>query len=435
MSMPEIYIEQPDEIRHSDEMQDIITIPPSWILRWGITLFMGVLILIITLSAFIKYPDVVDTTLKIESPNSPKPIVSKVPGKLVKLLVKENQEVDVGQPLAYIESTANHDAVLKLISKLKYLQNAVLLNKPDGEVLLDKTDNTQLGELQGSFQSFSQEYLSYRSSVENGFYIKKKVYLQKDLVDLTKQEAQLKAQKLIQEKDLGLAEEEYRMHQKLAKERVETSAELRQEESKYLAKKAPLIQTDASLVTASTNYSAKEKEILELDNQISEEKFKFMQALNSLISQADDWKNKYVLSAGQSGRLSFAGIVQENQVLAPNQEVFYVNPGNEDFFGEMTIPQNSMGKVKKGQQVLIKLKSYPFEEYGMLKGQISYIADVPYKDSVFVSKVDFKIQKTSDMKRPIHLKQGMAADAEIITQDATFLERIGRNIIRIVKNK
>ncbi len=108
---------------------------------------------------------------------------------------------------------------------------------------------------------------------------------------------------------------------------------------------------------------------------------------------------------------------------------------DEAFFGEMTIPQNSMGKVKEGQEVLIKLKSYPFEEYGMLKGKISYIAEVPYKDSVFMSKVDFTIRKTSDMKRPIHLKQGMMADAEIITQDATILQRLSRNVIKMVNSK
>src|SRR6185503_18210577 len=97
--------------------------------------------------------------------------------------------------------------------------------------------------------------------------------------------------------------------------------------------------------------------------------------------------------------------------------------------------QMSMGKVKEGQQVLIKLRSYPFEEYGMLKGRIKYISDVPYKDSVFLSRVDFKFRKTSDMKRPIHLKQGMIADAEIVTQDATILQRIGRNIIKVIDNK
>jgi len=44
--------------------------------------------------------------------------------------------------------------------------------------------------------------------------------------------------------------------------------------------------------------------------------------------------------------------------------------------------KNNMGRVKVGQEVLIKLKSYPFEEFGMLKGEIKYIADIPYKDSV-----------------------------------------------------
>ncbi|MDB5022661.1 MAG: hypothetical protein JWP78_416 [Mucilaginibacter sp.] len=94
-----------------------------------------------------------------------------------------------------------------------------------------------------------------------------------------------------------------------------------------------------------------------------------------------------------------------------------------------------MGKVKEGQEVLIKLKSYPFEEYGMIKGRISYIADVPYRDSVFISKVDFKVRKMSDMRMPIHLKQGMMADAEIVTQDATILQRIGRNILKVINKK
>ena len=77
--------------RHTDDMQDIITTVPSWILRWGITLFFALLILIIALSALIRYPDIVKASLKIDSPNSPKPVVTKVSGKLVKLLVKENE--------------------------------------------------------------------------------------------------------------------------------------------------------------------------------------------------------------------------------------------------------------------------------------------------------------------------------------------------------
>ena len=289
--------------------------------------------------------------------------------------------------------------------------------------------------MQAAYQAFFQEYLLYRSSIKNGFYVKKRAFLKTDLTSLNKQTSQLNAEKSIQRRDLALADDEYKMHQKLAAQKVETSAELRQEESKYLAKKSPLVQTDASLIAASSNYQAKEKEIIELDNQITEEKGKFSQALNSLVSQAEDWQSKYILTASQAGKVTFAGIIQRNQVLAPNQEIFYINPGNEQFFGEMAIPQNNMGKVKEGQQVLVKLKSYPFEEYGMIRGKISYISDVPYRDSIFISKVDFKIKNSSDQKRPIHLKQGMMADAEIITQDATIFQRLTRNIIKVIGYK
>lgn len=422
-------------VRHTEDMQDIITTVPAWILRWGTTMFFSVLVMVIFLSGLIKYPDVVKTRLKIESPNSPKPVVSKVSGKMIRILVKENAAVVAGQPLAYMESTGNHGKIWQLAENLKILQTQVLKKEPLNQLLFSQYDNPQLGELQSAYQTFYQEYLNYKSVVNDGFYLKKKEFLKSDLMDQTKQIEQLNQQKRLQERGFVIAEDDYQMHKKLEKERVETPAELRQQESKYLAQKFPLAQTESALITANSNYSAKQKEILELDNQIREEKAKFEQALNSLISQTDDWKNKYILTAAQSGKLSYAGIIQENQIFNVAQEVFYINPGNEAFFGQMIIPQDNMGKVKEGQEVLVKLKSFPFEEYGMIRGEISYISDIPYKDSAFVSRVDLKIKNTSDMKRPIHLKQGMMADADIITQDATILQRIGWGVIKIIQNR
>ncbi|BAU55198.1 HlyD family secretion protein [Mucilaginibacter gotjawali] len=433
--MPSIYTDPDIRVRHTDDMQDIITAVPSWLLRWGITVFFGILVLIIGLAALVKYPDIVNATLKIDSPDSPKPIVSKISGKLVKLLVTENQTVTGGQSLAYLESTANHQKVLTLLTNLKELQQQMLENSAKNSIYFNEADNTQFGELQSAYQVFYQEYLAYRSSVNNGFLVKKKVYLQKDLDFLSKQQKQLNAEKTIQQKDFELAADEYHMHKKLEEERVETPAELRQEESKYLAKKSALLQTESAIITGDNNYAAKQSDVTELDNQMQEEKAKFLQALNSLISTAEDWKSKYVLTAAQPGKLIFAGIIQVNQVLTPGQEIFYLDPGNEGYFGEMAITQSNMGKVKEGQQVLVKLRSYPFEEYGMIKGRIKYISEVPYKDSVFISKVDFKAGGATDMHRPIHLKQGMMADAEIITQDATIMQRITRTFFKILDKK
>lgn len=429
--MPHTISELNQQARHSDDMQDIITAVPSWLLRWGITLFFSILVLLLSLSAFIKYPDIVKSQLKISSPNVAKPIVPKVSGRLDKLLVTNNQTVIAGQPLAYIESTANHAEVLSLLTGLKKLHDQMLAGNLLDKAFFNKANDNELGELQGAYQTFIQSYINYSASVENGFLVKKRAYLLQDVDGLSKQTNQLQAEKKLQQRDADLAEEEYNMHKKLEKQKVETPAELRQQESKYIARKAPLLQTDAALISAHTNLLAKQKEILELDNQVTEEKAKFSQALNSLISQAEDWKNKYVLFASEAGKVTFAGNVQENQIVSPNQDVFYINTGNEKFFGEMNIPQDNLGKVKQGQQVLVKLRSYRFEEFGMMKGTISYISDVPLKDSVFTSRVVFT-SKTSDMKKPVNLKQGMIADAEIITEDATILQRLTRNIIKAI---
>lgn len=433
--MPQLVIDERGQMRHSDDMQDIITAPPGWLLRWGITLFFCILVLIVGLSAIIKYPDIVKTQLKINAIDAPKAIVAKVPGKLSNLLVRDNQIVTAGQPLAYLESTANHQDVLKLIEHLQQLQKQVSTGKEVDVSFFDNHTIPNIGELQPAYQTFTQSLLTYQASLNSGFYAKKKSFLQRDLISFDKQKSQLTTQKALQQRDLKIAGEEYEMNKKLEQEKAETPAELRAAESKYLSKQSPLVQTDAALITAASNQDAKQKEILELDNQTIEEKSKFIQALNSLISQAMDWKNKYMLCASQNGKVSFAGIIQQNQVLQAGQEVFYINPNNGNFFGEMAIPQVNMGKVKENQEVLIKLHSYPFEEYGMIRGRISNINDVPYKDSVFLSRVNFNLKSTTDLKRPVHLKQGMMADAEIITEDATILKRITRNLLKVMGSR
>jgi multidrug efflux pump subunit AcrA (membrane-fusion protein) len=425
---------QQAEQRHTEALHDIISAPPSWLLRWGITLFFCVLLLIVALAALIRYPDLVKTQLKVNSANAPKPVVAKTSGTLFSILVAENQTVAKGHPLAYLESTASHGQVLQLLEALRGLQSDLFSEKPEAARHLNPPQHLQLGELQGAYQHFYQAYLLYKATVSDGFYLRKRTYLERDLAFAGRQKKQLLAQKELQEKDHELARQEYAIHQELTALKVEAPMELRREESKFLAKQFPLHQTAAALLANSASFSAKEKEILELDNQINEEKLRFIQALNTLVSETENWKNTYVLSAPQAGKVAFAGTVQENQYLIPNQEVFYLHSGNTDFFGEMAIPQYNMGKVKEGQEVLIKLRSYPYEEYGVVRGRITAIAEVPLKDSVFLSKVSFGITEGSSLTKPVQLKNGMMADAEIITEDASLLGRLMRIVTRIARN-
>lgn len=42
---------------NTEDIQEIITKVPSWILRWGIMVFFGILLMIATISVFVRYPD------------------------------------------------------------------------------------------------------------------------------------------------------------------------------------------------------------------------------------------------------------------------------------------------------------------------------------------------------------------------------------------
>lgn len=416
--------------RNSEEIQEIITAVPSWILRRGILLIFIVLLSIVLLSAFIHYPDVVKTSLKVNSLNSPKPVLSPQSGKLVKILVKENELVVNKQPLAFIESTASHADVILFASALKLLQQKLNNNEAIDNNYL-QTSGLNLGELQNNYQSFYQEYLYFINAQNGGFYLKQRAFLEKDLLEIRKLKGQINKQQKIQQQEYANAEEEYAAYQKLKNKNVISNSEFKQQENKYLASKYPLQQSTTALLNNSTSYQAKEKEIAILNNTIKEQQAKFRQALNSMLNETDSWMMKYVVLSPLAGKVGYAGILQENQNVTTNQELFVVNPGNTNFFGEVQIPQYNMGKIKLGQRTLIKLRSYPFEEYGIINGKISYITDVAFKDSVFVAKIDFAKIEHKNSNNQIVLKPGMVADAEIITQESSLLQRFLRNMTKI----
>lgn len=237
MSMPEIYTNN-DSFRHSNEVNEIITRVPSWILRWGLTLFFCVLIGVIGFSAIINYPDIIKTTLKIKTNHSNTAILCDCQGDVGKILISPEDRVKSGQVLAYVKCE---------------------------------------------------------------------------------------------------------------------------------------------------------------DSTI------------------------HALTSRTHGKVFYNGIVRRGESISKNSEIFYVEPDCQDFYGEMTLPQN-IKEVHKGQTVLIKLKNYPFEKYGIVKGTVKYVS---YLDGTGVFIAEVEIRKiVTDKNYPVQLTTGMNADAEVIIKSSSALQRL-----------
>ena len=65
------------EIR-SEEVQDILKAVPNWMIRWGNTLLLFLMIMLLFISWFIKYPDVISTEIMITTEIPPEKLLSLI---------------------------------------------------------------------------------------------------------------------------------------------------------------------------------------------------------------------------------------------------------------------------------------------------------------------------------------------------------------------
>lgn len=417
-----------DEDIHSEDLQEIISKPPSWLLKRGITFIVLTIFMLFGLTFFIRYPEVVPVSMKFNTSSAPKVLTSKVTGNLVKILVKDGTSVDKNTDIAYLESVADHHQVLHLLDKMKQVRSSTI-------ELADLTDivtptELELGEVQNSYQNFYLAYLNYVAINKEGIYQKRKNFIQSEVRYINEQNQRIQQSFDLQKRELALAEEEYAKYQILAEKKVISQLELQQKEALLLAKRQSIPQTENTIIGNQSSRLSKDKEISEINNQMFEEEKKFYQSLNTFISDAENWKKQYVISSPAKGTLIYGDFLQENQLIKMGEELFYVNANKEDYYGEILIPQSKSSKVKVGQEVLIKVQSYPYQEYGYLRGRIDYISDIPIRDSVFFSKV---ILNRNEKDSVIKLKPGILADADIITENQSIIKRIWLNLTKSLK--
>jgi multidrug efflux pump subunit AcrA (membrane-fusion protein) len=409
----------------SEEVRDFISHIPHWMIRWGTTSIFVVLSLLVVGTYFIHYPDIVQAPFTLSTTNSPKTILAKTDGRLVRLFVADQQTVNQNQLVAYLESTTRHSEALRLANELDLLFLATQRKQWERVLSFRPLDYQQLGDLQTSFQRFAQNFMQLEAVLGNGSYLKRRKLLQADLKDLAYLYQNLTEQQTIQQQDHALAHKELQVQKKLLEDKVIPPLEYRREESRFLAKQLPLKQTETALVQNHTAQSSKQRELLELDRTIAEQGSVFVQELNTLRSAIEGWKQRFVVMSPTAGKIYFNSDLQEQQTVAVNQELFMIGSADRAIYrGLLNLPQANLGKIKVGQEVLIKFAGYPFQEYGSVRGRIQNVADVPDRNGTFLAKISLPAGLRTQYGKTIQYRSGMTATAEVITEDTRLIEKV-----------
>jgi multidrug efflux pump subunit AcrA (membrane-fusion protein) len=417
----------------STEVREIISRKPNWIVRNGILLLFAIIAVIFSATFFISYPDVVTANARLTSVNAPKEVRAKTEGMLVKLLVKEGQQVQQGQVIGFMESSADHRTVIGLSQTIDSIENLLdhdIEKLPDFAALSYK----HLGEVQPYYQAFIGSFTTFRQYVSSGFYVQKRRMIQDDMSFLQRLHTNLEEQRKIQQEDLHLAGQTFNANKSLSDDKVIAASEYRTEQSRYLSKAMSIPQINALLINNESSHHEKEKELVQLDNDIALQKKIFSQALNTFKAQLDDWKSKYLLITAAAGKIAFPAIIEEKTHIKQGQMVCFINPENTQYYATLLIPQANFGKIRTGERVLLKLSAYPYREFGVLKGTLNFISSMP-TDSGFMAKIILPEGLTTNYKKQLAYREGLIAQAEIITKDLKLSDRIFNELRSVTASK
>jgi multidrug resistance efflux pump len=164
------------------------------------------------------------------------------------------------------------------------------------------------------------------------------------------------------------------------------------------------------------------------------------QAKQTLENQILQWEQQLVLKTPITGEVTVFDIWSQYQNVNVGQDLFTVIPDDIDgIIGRVTVPVNNSGKIKVGQSVLIKLDSYPYQEWGSLSGEIINISGVPQSSpqggggmyTVYLKVATLE----SSFEKPIEFKQEMEGTAEIVVEELTVMQRIFYQLREVFSRK
>lgn len=417
-------MEEFDEIKiYSDEVRDILSDPPKAIYRWGNTILLGFVVLLVLMSWFIRYPDIVSTQIIITTNLPPEKLIAKTTGKIEAILVKDRTIVKNNTPLAVIENTSNY----KDVFLLKSIIDTINLQRSDFPFHLLKS--AQLGDVENTYSLFQKEYSTDELNRELQPYKVEGAAHSLESIQLKERLSLLESQKSITQNELALEKLDLERYQTLFNKGIVASQELEKHKLSYLQSEKGyrnLLSSISSLKSSinELNRSSKTTQINENKENVNLER-NVIQAFFQLKKAVKDWELSYVFRSSIDGKVTFLQVWNENQFVTLGDNIFSIVPTIESgYIGKVKASAQNSGKIKIGQNVNIRLANFPDREFGMINGKVKNISLTPDKEGNLLIDIALPKGIETSYKKKISFQQEMIGTADIVTEDLRLLERL-----------
>jgi len=408
----------------SEEVQEILSKIPHWMIRWGSVLFLVLIVLLLAISWLVKYPDIISSKVIVTTSIPPQKEYAKTTGKLHTILVQDNELVNENQALAIIENTANFNDVFYL----KSIIDTIPIGKNDFNFPFDNLSMLFLGELEADFALFENAYIQYILNKKLQPFANEAMANKTSVSELKRRLQSLLSQKELYLSELNFKRKDIKRYKTLFEKGVISAQEneskqqiLLEAERNYQNMILSISQIRETISIASK--TSRDTEINKTREEVLLLKY-LIQSFIQLKKSIKDWELEYVLESRIKGRVSYLNYWNKNQLVNKGDLVFTIIPiENSSFIGKLKTPPHNSGKIKLGQTVNIKLQNYPEEEFGMLQGSITNISLTPDNEGLYLIDVSLPEILITSYNKELIFRHEMSGTAEIITEDLRLMER------------
>lgn len=420
------------EIR-SEEVQEILTKIPNWMIRWGNTLLLVFIAVLLGISWLVKYPDVINTQVMITTLNPPQKLYANSNGKFDAILVSDNDTIKEHTILAIIENSAlYHDVLL-----LKSIVDTIQIDKKNFQFPLQDLPPLILGDINTSFSQFENNYSEYELNKKLNPYKNQSVANKLSVIEAKGRLQILNSQKELSKREYAFKEKDLKRQKLLfekgvisAKDYESKQIELLQAEKSLQNLESSISQIRELISNSSTNLKGTSIEKKQKDSRLLKNT---IQSFYQLKKEIDDWEKKYVLRSSIGGQVTFLSVWDKNQIVQLGDLIFTIIPIDErSYIGKIEAPAANSGKIKPSQKVQIQLANYPSDEYGELNGTIASISPVPNQEGNYLINVNIDQSLTTSYNKKIPFRQEMKGAAKIITEDLRLIERFFYQLKNII---
>jgi hemolysin D len=407
----------------------INTLPKLWS-RGVLYLMLAFTAVVLPWAALAQVDEVGTAQGRLEPKGNTIRLDAPVAGTVSAIQVKEGQSIQQGQPLMELQSDVVNSDLLQAQAKLEGLlnrQTQLTTIKAQLESSLSTAKQqvqAQIASQQATIDKAQKQQSSLQESIGLIQEIQSKDRAKvSQLSKLSEQGAVARSQVEDAER---IAIQNNQQFQKAQTDIQQAEAEVQKQRKEYQR-----ILRDGEL-----SISDKTKQVKELQSQIIDAQSEAGQTQN-LIKSLQYQRQQRVLYAPASGTLFQLLVLHPGAVVQPGQTIAQIAPNTARLLLRARMDNKQTGFLKVGLPAKIKFDAYPFQDYGIMPGRISWISPTSSQPaptssptatasataaSSFEVEIELAQPFIEAQGKNIALKAGQTATAEVVIRQRRVID-------------